>query len=89
MNKIATNKIISLPISDKPVVTPPLIDKLSGVVDLKVDGLCNVAYSVIIDWFQGGELGFSQVKTKGNYQLAVKILLRIDGNEQYRNRSSY
>lgn len=65
MNKNAAN--------DGVMITYPLIDKLSGVVDLEDAKLNGVSFGNIIDWLNTNEVGVIKVPVAGKYQLAVKI----------------
>lgn len=65
-----TKKIMS---EDDPLITAPMIDKLSAVADLSNDGLNNIAYEVLIDWIEDHEEGIFKVPTNGKYQLGVKM----------------
>lgn len=73
MKKITKKAVMDKANADNPVVTAPLIDKLSAVVDLKDVALCSLAFSSVIDWLNYHEIGMVKVPAAGKYQLAVKI----------------
>lgn len=58
---------------DDPIITAPMIDKLSGVANFTEDGLNGVAFSTLIEWIDDGDPGISKVPANGKYQLAVKM----------------
>ncbi len=66
-------KIKNIMGEDDPLLTAPMIDKLSAVANFSNDGLNNIAFEVVIDWIEDHEPGIVKVPVSGKYQLAVKM----------------
>ncbi len=73
MSKINNNKISNKDNSNTPIISALQIDKLSPIIDMPDDKLCNVTYSSIISWLETNEPNVVKVKPNGKYHLAVKI----------------
>lgn len=74
MNKVKKNNKVTVPNADTPVISLPVIDKISGVVDLTDVALCGLAYSGIINWLNNHELGVTKA-SGGRYGIGVCIHL--------------
>ena len=70
---------------DMPDVSAPLIDKLSGVVDVKDAGLHGLAYSTALGWIEAHEVGIEKASGSFKYPLAIRIYYAPDGGIVHKN----
>ncbi len=66
MNGIGSN-------DDNPIITSPMADKLSGVIDMPDEKLHGLIYSIVLGWLEEHELGIVKASGSSKYPLAVKV----------------
>lgn len=85
MNNINDNIPSNKLNDDNLVITAPLIDKLSGVVDIQEGALWGLAFSNILGWLETHEPGIVQAAGSAKYPLAVKLIYTMNNNVPYLN----